>query len=240
MASVWTYVSLLVRPRSEVSRLGLLTMPDVTVLLRPCGLPNATTNWPVRTLSLSPNFKEKVCQPTWVRNRVYLKQLTLSSFNRAKSVCVSIMMRRAGNGRPSLSLKVCRLLCLLTTCALVRMWPSPETKKPDPEVALAIGGGGSGEFAEQQCLERFEFERSPERPDQRRRQWNWNALWLNCYSWLLAATAAARFWLAAFFHRLWRWAVRPLAGGSRKGWICYSARRWSCWTWIWFLIERNV
>lgn len=46
----------LLRPSSEPFLVGLLTIPDVTVLLRVKGLPKAITNSPVRSLSESPSL----------------------------------------------------------------------------------------------------------------------------------------------------------------------------------------
>ena len=106
-----------------------LMMPEVTVPGKPKGLPTASTHWPT---SMSSEF------PMGSTGSFFPSILIT-----ATSVCVSTPMTLASNSRPSLSFTF-SLLAPLTTCALVRMYPSLEMMNPDPWPTT--GGPAAGRF----------------------------------------------------------------------------------------------
>ena len=93
------------------------TMPAVTVLSRPKGLPMAATHSP--TLS-------------WLESPIFSAGKSFASiFTTAISVCLSVPRTLPSNSRLSVR-RTTILSAPSTTCAFVRMSPSVEIMKPDP------------------------------------------------------------------------------------------------------------
>ena len=119
-ASVWINSSrLLGMPTSALDRFRVLTMPRVTVLSSPRGLPTAIAQSPTCTWSESP------------RAATGRESSPSSIFTTARSVTSSAPSTVPSKRRPSLRVTVTRS-APFTTWALVRMSPSGVMMKPDP------------------------------------------------------------------------------------------------------------
>ena len=103
-------------------------MPLVTVRSSPKGLPIATTGSPTSAFEESPSGSGVA---PWV----------LSTWRRARSLEGSAPTTAACWLSPSSLNLTSTRWAPSTTCALVRMWPSPSIRKPDPVAVLCCSWG---------------------------------------------------------------------------------------------------
>mmetsp|Transcript_5253 Transcript_5253/g.14087 ORF Transcript_5253/g.14087 Transcript_5253/m.14087 type:complete len:323 (-) Transcript_5253:631-1599(-) len=106
-------------PTSAALRFSELTMPSVTVLSSPSGLPTAMTQSPTCKSSLMPSGATGTLIPF------------VSIFTTARSKRSSLPFTTPMNDRPSVSVTV-TFEAPFTTCAFVTSSPSSEIMKPEP------------------------------------------------------------------------------------------------------------
>jgi hypothetical protein len=126
-ASVWRKSAYCRFPAATVRPVAERT-PTETVLERPKGFPTAMTVSPIMRSSERPSRAAGKLPPP-------------SIWRRARSISGAEPTIRAGKERPSLSV-TWMSVPPMTTCSLVRMYPSRSMRTPEPrEVSWAPGGG---------------------------------------------------------------------------------------------------